>query len=412
MNAVAEFIVRQQPAPPLRCLWLSRDIPFPQDAGDKIYSANLAAALANADVDVRYLGYLQPDTQVPAHWVRDWVAVNGSKRSTLSALLSRYPRIAAVHATRNYRQLLQQQLDEPWDAIVLDGYGSGWALEACLQARTRQPHRPLLVYVSHNHEETLWRDMTYATAALSMRRLAVWQNYRKARALERAMVRHADFITAISTEDAQTYSSQRRGGRPSVVLTPGYAGPKRRERRITGSTPRRVVMMGSYRWLIKQENLRHLVMLADPVFAAHNIVLDVIGDIPDKLLQELRSQARATCFHGFVADALPHFDKARLALVPEVVGGGFKLKFLDYVFGRVPVVTIASASNGVPGALAECMISCDNLEGMVKAVLRSIDDIDTLNLLQEQAWQRAAPLFLWDDRGQAMASAIRIGSAI
>lgn len=410
MNA-ANLILQPYPQHRLRCLWLSRDIPFPQDAGDRIYSANLAAALAHADVEVRYLGYLQSAAQaVPANWVTEWIAVNGAKRSTRTALLSRYPRIAAVHATRSYRQLLQQQLEEEWDAIVLDGYGSGWALEDCLIARQQQGVPPVLIYVSHNHEELLWRAMTQATAKLSVRRLGVWQNYRKARALERALVSHADLITTITAEDAQTYARQQQGGTRSaakVVLTPGYSGPTRAQRRITTATPRRVVMMGSYRWLIKQENLRNLVMLADRVFAENNIVLDVIGDVPDELLHELLPQVHATRFHGFVADISSYFDQARLALVPEVVGGGFKLKFLDYVFGRVPVVTIAAASAGIPKELADCMMPCHDLEALVQGVVESIDDVERLNNLQEQAYLCAAPLFRWDDRGRALASVIR-----
>ncbi len=404
-----------QPVPQqLRCLWLSRDIPFPQDAGDRIYSANLASALARANVEVRYLGYLQSSADaVPEEWVTNWIAVNGPKRSEHVALLSRYPRIAAVHATRSYRELLQRQLQEPWDAIVLDGYASGWALEECVQARARHSaygKAPVLVYLSHNHEESLWQAMTRATDSLSIKRLGVWQNYRKARALERAMVEQVDLVTTITPEDARTYARQQRGtSKPAakVVLTPGYAGPTRATRRINKGTPRHVVMMGSYRWLIKQENLRRLVQLADSTFAERNIVLDVIGDVPNELLQELQPKVRATRFHGFVDDVSTYFEQARLALVPEVVGGGFKLKFLDYVFGRVPVVTIRAASAGVPQALADCMLPCDDLQALVNTVINAIDNVDTLNQLQEQAYQRAASLFRWQDRGYALAAAIR-----
>jgi len=427
MNASLQPQLNELPTSPrLRCLWVSHDIPFPQDAGDRIYSANLASALAHAGAEVRYLGYLQGDpNEVPRDWVSEWVAVNGTKRNEHLALLSRYPRIAAVLGTRSYRELLQRQLQEPWDAIVLDGYASGWALAACVQARDKAHDEvrngrehvkpPVLVYLSHNHEESLWQAMTQATDALSLKRLGVWQNYRKARMLERAMVDQVDLITTITPEDALTYAKQqpakKQAGvvRPaaSVILTPGYAGPTRVKRHINQHTPRHVVMMGSYRWLIKQENLRRLVQLADPVFAERNIVLDVIGDVPEELLQQLQPTVRATRFHGFVADISSYFDAARLALVPEVVGGGFKLKFLDYVFGRVPVVTIQAASAGVPQTLAECMLPCADLPALVNTVAQVIDDVGRLDQLQDRAYHRAASLFRWQDRGQALAGAIR-----
>ena len=411
MNALISPLQPHLHAKSLRCLWLSRDIPFPQDAGDRIYSANLALALAHAGAEVRYLGYLQTNADaIPHDWINDWVAVRGEKRNPHAALLSRYPRIAAVHATRSYKQLLQEQLRQHWDAIVLDGYGSGWALPLCLATRAENTLPPLLIYVSHNHEEKLWLDMVRATDHFSLKRLVIWQNYRKARVLERELVKHAQLITTITTEDAQAYQRQQRqlkSHAEKIVLTPGFSGPTRLSRHITIDTPRHVVMMGSYRWLIKQENLRQLILRADPVFTKNHIVLDVIGDVPDELLRELQPLVSATRFHGFVTDLSTFFDQARMALVPEVVGGGFKLKFLDYVFGRVPVAAITAATAGVPSAVTTHIIRCQNLDELIDAVIRDIDNLPKLNDLQEQAHACAAPLFRWDDRGQALADTIR-----
>ena len=55
-------------------------------------------------------------------------------------------------------------------------------------------------------------------------------------------------------------------------------------------------------------------------------------------------------FHGFVDDVTAFYMNAKpvIALVPEVIGGGFKLKFLDYIFGRVPVASISAAAAGLP----------------------------------------------------------------
>jgi len=401
------------PTERLRCLWISRDIPFPQDAGDRIYSGNLAAALARADVDVCFVGYLQQGvTALPHNWVNQWLTVEGNKRDQNVALLSRYPRIAAMHATASYQKLLEQQLQQHWDAVVLDGYACGWALPQCLKTRS-ETAAPLIVYVSHNHEESLWRDMFRALPVTSPKRLAVWQNYLKVRRTEQDLIEHADLISTITQEDAQTYATQRRHlkrRQPSIdplVLTPGYLGYRKHSRQLTKDTPRHVVVMGSFRWVVKQENLRRLIAAADAIFAQHGIVLDIIGDVPQELLRDLSSKVSATRFHGFVADVSSLLDKARLALVPEVVGGGFKLKFLDYVFGRVPIAAIATATSGIPASLLRHMIRCDDLEALVQTVVRDINNLDRLNLLQNEAYREAEPLFDWDVRGRQLAVAIQ-----
>ena len=110
---------------------------------------------------------------------------------------------------------------------------------------------------------------------------------------------------------------------------------------IDAATPRRVAIVGSFHWVMKQENLRRFVQAADAVFAQNDIQLDVIGGVPDRLREELAANARATRFHGFVDDPADHLAQARMAVVPEVIGGGFKLKFLDYLFTRVPIATLA-----------------------------------------------------------------------
>ena len=45
------------------------------------------------------------------------------------------PTAAAIDATHAYAAELDSQLSEPWDMIVFDGYGSGWALDRWLGTR-------------------------------------------------------------------------------------------------------------------------------------------------------------------------------------------------------------------------------------------------------------------------------------
>ncbi|HEX2584964.1 MAG TPA: glycosyltransferase family 4 protein [Steroidobacteraceae bacterium] len=398
--------------PRLRCLWISRDIPFPQDAGDRIYSGNLAAALTRANAEVCFMGYAQSGFTPPSDWVSEWRIVDGNKRDQRLSLLSLYPRIAAMHATPSYYRLLEQQLQQPWDAIVLDGYACGWALPLCLKARStlhRHSKAPVIIYVSHNHEASLWRDMFRALPVTSPRRLAVWQNYLKIRQMEQSLIKHADLVTTITQEDAQTYAMHRRkfNHREPIVLTPGYVGHRKTQRQITHSTPRHVLVMGSFRWVIKQENLRRLIAAADPVFAQHGMVLDIVGDVPPELLRELRAQVSATVFHGFVEDVSSLVDNARIALVPDVVGGGFKLKFLDYVFSRLPIAAITACTSGLPADLLRYVIACNDMETLVRSTVNRIDDIEMLNLLQNEAYRIATPLFDWNTRGQQLATAIR-----
>ncbi len=123
-----------------QCLWISRDIPFPQDAGDRIHSANISYALSQAGVRVRFLGYgAAISSDMPDAWTENGLfamyALDGEKRGKLSALFSGLPIAAAIHATPAYRALLARQLCDNFGmsspgrqlrpGLALDG----WALD-------------------------------------------------------------------------------------------------------------------------------------------------------------------------------------------------------------------------------------------------------------------------------------------
>jgi glycosyltransferase involved in cell wall biosynthesis len=228
-------------------------------------------------------------------------------------------------------------------------------------------------------------------------------NYRKVRALERKVVSSVDLITAITDEDAAALTPAY--GR-SLTLTPGHTGWRAPPRVIDASVPRRVIIVGSFRWVMKQENLTRFVEIADPIFHDNDIALDVVGDVPEQLLATLRPRCKATQFHGFVDDIVPYMSRARIAVVPELIGGGFKLKFLDYIFARVPVATLVGAAAGLAPQLRQHMICTDDLHALVMQIVRNMEAIDALNEMQDRAFAAAEALFRWEERGQQLRHAI------
>jgi len=389
-----------------KCLWIARYIPYPMDAGAKVYSAKLAEALSASGVTVRFLGIGKADAIPECSAHVEWVPVKNGKRSEFVALFSTLPNAASVDATEAYATVLEKQLRENWDAIVFDGYGPGWALKRCVEYRNRRgAGRTLLVHVSHNHEEKLWSSMAREARGSPLKRLALWQNYGKVRALERSMIREVDLLTTITDEDRESLGAGLDEA-STLTLTPGYAGWIAGERRIDADTPRRVVLIGSFSWVVKQDNLARFIELADPSFKANGIELDVVGDVPKELLARLKVRCRATQFHGFVKDVAPLFAKARIAVVPEAIGGGFKLKFLDYFFGRIPVATLTQAAAGLPKELRDQTVARETMPMLIEAIVSYIDQVEALNLIQEQAFVHSRAEFRWEDRGLKLKQAI------
>lgn len=389
-----------------RCLWISREIPFPANSGDRIYSGRLVRAVAEAGLDITYIGLLTGDpAAVPPAPGPTWIGVPGARASYWLAFFSRFPLVAAAYGSRGLREVLRQFLRQDWDVIVLDHYSSAWALDRVKRYVRTSQHDVVLAHIAQNHEEDLALSLYRSYAGSWPKRIVLYLNYLKIRHWERRLASEVDVVGTITPEDCEKFSRQ--SSHPElIVLTPGHSGYTATKRTLTQSVPRRVVLVGTYHWVVKQENLRQLLASADGPFADHGIVLDVVGDVPSQLLEEFEGKMRATVFHGFVADFQPFCENSRLALVPEVIGGGFKLKFLDYIFGRIPVAAITSASAGLPDDIRCHLLLSDSLPRLVDQVVTHIDDLEHLNVMQAGAFDAASTHFNWADRGVSLYQAI------
>jgi polysaccharide biosynthesis protein PslH len=191
------------------------------------------------------------------------------------------------------------------------------------------------------------------------------------------------------------------------VVPPGYNGPRAPDRQIVQATPRRVAIVGSYRWPPKQMNLSAFLEAADPVLQNAGIGIDIVGDGPDSFRKAWEAKVQATQFHGFVDNLGEFLAVRRMGLVVEETGGGFKLKALDYIFNRVPIAAIRGCMTGLPLTKGLDYLSFESMRELAQGVAAVIDDIERLNSMQQAAYEKCNAGFDWSDRGRTLYDSIR-----
>jgi hypothetical protein len=72
----------------------------------------------------------------------------------------------------------------------------------------------------------------------------------------------------------------------------------------------------------------------------------------------------------------------------------------------VPIATLTDAAAGLPQTLRSQMISRDDLQSLVHAIVAEMDRFDQLNERQQQAFDIAQSLYRWSDRGRQLRQAI------
>lgn len=392
----------------MRCLWLTLADPDPPLDGLFVYSGGLIRALGATDAEVVVLGLRRPESVKSDNTQEDGVIWRLGPHEPLShwaSLISFLPHMANRCRTPAMRELLHTLLhEECWDAIIFDSISAGWALQTVLCRYPHSRQRPVLVYVSHNHEESLRASLVRSQSGMLMRH-AQRLDAAKVTCLERALVRSADLVTAITAEDRSLYQAQWPNKRIDVLM-PGYSGRAVTRRRITSALPRRAVIVGSFDWIAKRLNLEEFVRVADPIFAAQGIELCVIGSGNKAFLDELGKSVSATRFTGTVERVEPYVKDARLAIVPERRGGGFKLKVLDYIFNRIPILALNGSVAGMPLRHEESILLFPDHESLALGISRTIDDVARLDEMQNAAFEACRDAFDWHARGRQLLSAM------
>lgn len=392
----------------MRCLWLTYADPEPRHNGQFVYSGGLIDAMAQEGAEIDVLGLSRHDAP-KCNGHRDprivwWLDAHGPL-SPWGSLASALPHIVYRCRTGKMRRMLDELLErDNWDGIVFDGISAAWALPRVLERYAGGCQRPRLIYVSHNHEESL-RAQIAASQRPFLRRQAIRLDALKMSRLERDLVDAVDLVTAITPEDLSLYR-ERRPDKPMNVLTPGYRGRCVAARRITADLPMRAIIVGSFDWIAKRMNLEEFIDVADPLFAARGAELQVIGSAGEAFLTGLRKRVVATTFTGTVEDVTGYMDSARIAIVPERNGGGFKLKVLDYVFNRLPIFGLSGSVAGVPLLQSDGIMLFPDHAALAQGVLDAMEQIDLLNRIQQQAFAACSDKFDWASRGRQLRAVI------
>jgi polysaccharide biosynthesis protein PslH len=373
-------------------LWITRAAPFhPLIGGDIEYSRRLIGALAeHCPVEVLAFSHpLNPTGQWPN---ASLTTIDRTPPPIWASLASPLPNVAFQHQSDAFAAEAIGR-GRRADMIVVDHIGMAWLVEVLKRAL---PDGPPVIAITHNHESRLKMDIAKAAPSLPHKAFLALDGW-KAAQLERRSCRAADGITVITETDRETFGSEAPGV-PALLLMPGYDGPARPVRTIAADSAKRVTIIGSrmayYKRLI-------LIEILDAIQAARlpeDIIVDVVGDMSDFSPAQLAKYDRLT-FRGYVDDLSAYLDTARLALIPDVLGGGFKLRALPLVFGRVPILSVRAALAGMQLQPGRDFETCETVSDLVAAIAPTVNDVDRLNALQENAYRAWDGRFAWSGRG-------------
>lgn len=248
------------------------------------------------------------------------------------------------------------------DCVILEG--SSWAVYLYALARRlkRLPLRPRIIYHAHNVEYYLRRQKNHRLIA----ELARWS--------ERLLIRLADETFAVSEADAATFRTLYGA---EVRILPNGVDVK--------AHPLPVSEAGD----AADPECRDVLFMGLPAYPPNMAAIAFLVDKVFPLVLEREPRARLVIAGGDVAyhrpwlyaaglvpfRDLPAFIRAcRIGVVPVFSGSGTRLKILEFMAARLPVVATRKGAEGLAVEDGKNVVLREDAEGFASAIVTLLED--------------------------------------
>lgn len=264
------------------------------------------------------------------------------------------------HVTAGMQEALNALLArERYDAIVF---------ECALASNYTLPAQIKIILDQHNIEyEVLYR--TYLHEPLSLRK---WYNWRESRLVKQAEIRLCQRADAVvMTSERELAAMQQLLPGQTIAVVPngvdidyfnGDASAQEQEHAL--------VFTGSMEYYPNIEAVLFFARTCWPRIRAAlpDATWQIVGKNPRPEVQKLARLPGVTVT-GSVADVRPYFTRAAVAVVPLLVGGGTRLKILEAMAMRTPVVATSLGCEGLAVEHGTHLLVADGPEAFAHSVI-------------------------------------------
>ena len=349
--------------------------PEKKDSGENIYSWDVIRSLIYDKTNrVHVVTYLdsakekKSDYSILETIVEKVTYVPFKYKNILQIGLSLYPAMIANRKTPQMISTVQKLLNEDhYDAIVVNHPRLEYLIEYIRDFKGKK------LFISHNVEHKVSQS-TYIYSDKIGVKIAYFFDYIKTKYWERRFLRQYDAVSAICDVDCIVFQEFLK--KKDVFLLPPIVECDPIPQNWHPSETNKLIVCGSFTWTPKTINLRKLLNTPSIFEIEKNgFELMIIGRAP-KAEIEKGNTINGVYVSGEVDSVTPYYAEATVALIPELVGGGFKLKIAEAVQHNLPIVAIKGAVTDLEMKNGVHYIEVNTFDDLFLASLKLMKDIN------------------------------------
>ncbi len=377
-------------------------LPWPADTGGKLRSYYLIRGLAQqAEVDLYTVCYGPPPpvdalaafcrtvdvTQLippPIRWRQ------------LRALTQRTPRSVTYFRTAESMATIRQKVAGDYDFFVADEISMApYLLD--LPGHAQTPKLVMRQKIDYLHYAEVAERRPW-----NMDKLLDWQEARRLKRFEYAMMPRFEGAVVCSPEDAEIARQQG----PQLAIDTIVNGAD-----IEYFVPMRapdpdptLLLIGTMHYYPNIDAVLYFFQTMHPALlqAIPNLKVLIVGHLPPPEIQGLGMLPGVTVT-GSVPDVRPYIARSWLLAVPLRLGGGTRLKIVEAMASGLPVVSTTVGAQGINATDGEQLLLADAPEHFVQQTRRLLNDAALRARLAEQGRALVQAQYSWQAQGRRFA---------
>jgi glycosyltransferase involved in cell wall biosynthesis len=156
-----------------------------------------------------------------------------------------------------------------------------------------------------------------------------------------------------------------------------------------------MLFIGNMAYTPNDDAMRYFIKSILPRIHNHlpKASLTIVGIQPSQMLIKAAKETKGVYFTGFVSDINPYYSDARLSIVPLRIGGGTRIKILESLAKKVPVVSTSIGAEGLNLIDHEHILIADDPKEFADACIALLKNQDLRKEISLSGFHRILDLY-------------------
>ena len=375
----------------MNILFLSRWYPYPVDNGSKLRIYNILQGLTH-NHEVILISFtdqqdIHPNDDILHSICQDvqvvvWKGFDPRSQKSIFGLLNSAPRsIVDTYSIDTENRIKQILSNEKIDLIIASQITSaGYA-----------NHFKGIPSIFEELELGIIYEK-FAHTSSGVRRLRHGLTWKKYQSYLRNLVDKYDACTVVSEREKQLLKKAFPDYQ-SIEIIPNCVNLSEFIETSDRAEPETLIFTGSFRYDVNYDAMVWFLQDILPRIQKDikNVSLTITGDHVNLPLPEVKNVPLT----GFVEDVHPMIQSSWISLAPIRQGGGTRLKILEAMALRTPVVATSKGAEGLDLVDGEHILIADTAEAFSKAVIRLLRNSDLRQSIVDKAYCLVAQKYDW-----------------